>query len=86
MTQSSIDYDKLIEPFAVNEFGNAGIEHLAIASCAISLKRIADFLCSGELGKAVFDPHAPTNVYGEGLVDGIQNAIERGQRGINTNG
>jgi hypothetical protein len=32
----------------------------------------------------VFDPNAPTNVYGEGLVDGIQNAIERGQRGIST--
>ena len=34
-----------------------------------------------EYGK-VFDPHAPSNSYGEGLVDGIQNAIERGQRGI----
>lgn len=31
-----------------------------------------------------FDPNAPCNVYGEGLVDGIQNAIERGQRGIST--
>ena len=38
-----------------------------------------------EYGK-VFDPQAPTNVYGEGLVDGIQNAIERGQRGISTHG
>lgn len=36
-----------------------------------------------EYGK-LFDPQAPTNVYGEGLVDGIQNAIERGQRGIST--
>lgn len=33
-----------------------------------------------------FDPQAPCNAYGEGLVDGIQNAIERGQRGISTNG
>ena len=33
-----------------------------------------------------FDTTSPSNVYGEGLVDGIQNAIERGQRGINTNG
>lgn len=33
----------------------------------------------------VFDPMAPTNQYGEGLSEGIQNAIERGQRGINTN-
>lgn len=38
-----------------------------------------------EYGK-VFDPTAPTNAYGEGLVDGIQNAIERGQRGISTYG
>ncbi|WP_439392390.1 hypothetical protein ACRQ5Q_22605 [Bradyrhizobium sp. PMVTL-01] len=38
-----------------------------------------------EYGK-VFDPQAPVNVYGEGLVDGIQNAIERGQRGISTHG
>lgn len=29
-----------------------------------------------------FDP--PTNVYGEGLSEGIQNAIVRGQRGIST--
>lgn len=36
-----------------------------------------------EYGK-LFDPNAPVNVYGEGLVDGIQNAIERGQRGIST--
>lgn len=36
-----------------------------------------------EYGK-LFDPDAPTNSYGEGLVDGIQNAIERGQRGIST--
>lgn len=36
-----------------------------------------------EYGK-VFDPQAPVNQYGEGLVDGIQNAIERGQRGIST--
>ena len=33
-----------------------------------------------------FDANAPCNVYGEGLVDGIQNAIERGQRGISTHG
>lgn len=37
-----------------------------------------------EYGK-FFDPDAPTNSYGEGLVDGIQNAIARGQRGIDTN-
>lgn len=86
MTQSSSEYDKLIEPAAVAEFGNLDVEFLAVASCAISLMRIADFLHSGELGKAVFDPHASSNSYGEGLVDGIQNAIERGQRGINTHG
>lgn len=34
----------------------------------------------------VFDPFAPSNAYGEGLADGIQNAIERGQRGISTHG
>lgn len=37
-----------------------------------------------EYGK-VFDPLAPANQYGEGLLEGIQNSIERGQRGINTN-
>ncbi len=36
-----------------------------------------------EYGK-VFDPLAPTNQYGEGLSEGIQNAIARGQRGITT--
>lgn len=36
-----------------------------------------------EYGK-VFDPLAPTNQYGEGLSEGIQNAIVRGQRGITT--
>jgi len=30
------------------------------------------------------DFNAPANAYGENLVDGIQNAIERGQRGIST--
>jgi hypothetical protein len=36
-----------------------------------------------EYGK-VFDPMEPINRYGEGLSEGIQNAIARGQRGINT--
>lgn len=36
-----------------------------------------------EYGK-VFDPLAPTNQYGEGLSEGIQNAIYRGNRGIST--
>lgn len=36
-----------------------------------------------EYGK-LFDPLAPTNQYGEGLSEGIQNAIVRGQRGIYT--
>lgn len=34
--------------------------------------------------KPLFDPLAPTNAYGEGLSEGIQNAIARGQRGITT--
>jgi hypothetical protein len=34
--------------------------------------------------KPLFDPDAPTNCYGEGLSEGIQNAIVRGQRGIMT--
>lgn len=34
--------------------------------------------------KTAFDPLAPTNQYGEGLSEGIQNAIARGQRGITT--
>lgn len=37
-----------------------------------------------EYGK-LFDPLAPTNQYGEGLSEGIQNAHARGLRGINTN-
>lgn len=36
-----------------------------------------------EYGK-LFDPFASTNQYGEGLSEGIQNAIVRGQRGITT--
>jgi hypothetical protein len=36
-----------------------------------------------EYGK-LFDPNEPTNMYGEGLSEGIQNAIVRGQRGIAT--
>lgn len=32
----------------------------------------------------MFDPMAPTNCYGEGLVEGIQNAHARGLRGIAT--
>lgn len=36
-----------------------------------------------EYGK-LFDPMAPTNQYGEGLSEGIQNAFVRGQRGIST--
>lgn len=32
----------------------------------------------------LFDPNTPTNQYGEGLSEGIQNAIVRGQRGIAT--
>ena len=31
-----------------------------------------------------FDPLASTNPYGEGLSEGIQNSIVRGQRGIST--
>lgn len=34
--------------------------------------------------KPLFDPLSPTNQYGEGLSEGIQNAIVRGQRGIAT--
>lgn len=34
--------------------------------------------------KPLFDPFAPTNPYGEGLSEGIQNAIVRGKLGIST--
>lgn len=34
--------------------------------------------------KPLFDPNAPTNAYGEGLSEGIQNAHARGLRGIST--
>lgn len=36
-----------------------------------------------EYGK-LFDPMEPINQYGEGLSEGIQNAIVRGQLGIST--
>lgn len=36
--------------------------------------------------KPLFDPMAPVNQYGEGLSEGIQNAIVRGQNGISTYG
>ena len=38
-----------------------------------------------KMDKLVFDPYAPTNQYGEGLSEGIQMAIVRGQRGIDYN-
>jgi hypothetical protein len=41
-------------------------------------------LIYGMVWKTAFDPNAPTNQYGEGLSEGIQNAIVRGQRGIST--
>ena len=70
-----------IEPGANLKGQNA--QTCALFSIAISMKRIADTL---ESGKAIFDPFAPTNPYGEGLSEGIQNAIVRGQRGISTLG
>lgn len=49
----------------------------ALASIAISLKRIAD-----SLEKLTGD--AAVNQYGESWPDALQNGIERGLRGINT--
>lgn len=62
------------------------LETVFMASCAISLKRIADKL-DGKGLEEVLDKVAshPMNGYGEGFSEAIQNAIERGQRGINTN-
>lgn len=37
-----------------------------------------------KLAEGLFDPNAPVNSYGEGLLDGIQNSIVRGQDGIST--
>lgn len=45
-------------------------------SCAISLKRIADALESGEIFRQ------PVNNYGESFTDAIQMAFVRGQRGV----
>lgn len=53
-----------------------------------ALERIADALEKnglGNVGEQIKEAlAAPSNIYGEGLVDGIQNAIERGQRGMST--
>ena len=56
-----------------------------LAVGAVGLKLLAEILKHLDNG-VKFDANAPCNVYGEGLVDGIQNAIERGQRGISTHG
>lgn len=51
-----------------------------------ALERIAEALAGGGVASKIDEVlNAPRNAYGENLVDAIQNGIERGQRGINTN-
>ena len=58
-----------------------------LATATVSLVVIGTYvrrICLRLERNPIFDADASVNVYGEGLVDGIQNAIERGQRGIST--
>lgn len=60
----------------------------ALDRIANALERIAAALETGgvmNIGEQIKEAlAAPANSYGESLVDGIQNAIERGQRGMST--
>jgi hypothetical protein len=67
-------------------------EGACLYSIALSLKRIADALTDEEgigkkLGADFIESiiHTSANCYGENIVEGMQNSIERGLRGINTN-
>lgn len=65
---------KLIEPEAANL--QYTLDSFRVAySQAISLKRIADALASGDIFRQ------PVNNYGESFTDAIQMALVRGQQG-----
>lgn len=78
--------DELIEPEAANLEILVDPEFKMLYSCAISLKRIADRVCSDASIEELVHKLGlvPMNRYGEGLVEGIQNAIARGKNGIQT--
>jgi hypothetical protein len=88
---NTLDFDgkKLDGDLGSRQFNNINVAEanlILVYSQAVSLKRIADNLdkiASGELVNAMF--MQPINQYGESFTDAIQNGIERGQRGINTN-
>jgi hypothetical protein len=72
----------LLEPRATNcsvdTLKETGLSELAQLSAAISLKRIADLLCSDTLPPCF----QSVNAYGENFAVAIQEGIVRGQRGI----
>lgn len=78
--------DSLIEPDAAQLDSEWSTQTRLIYSIAISAKRIADVLSTTGV-ESLLDAVAnhPVSMYGEGFAEAIQNSIERGQRGINTN-
>lgn len=71
-------FEPAAEAVSIAEPKQWSVAEIAAASTAISLKRIADVLEAGLFA-------APVNAYGEHIGEAIQNQIERGLRGINTN-
>jgi hypothetical protein len=77
--QDMTDILDLFEPEVRRLAQGASLVESAHVSSAISLKRIADALASGDIFRQ------PVNQYGESFTDAIQNGLVRGQNGIDTN-
>lgn len=79
---SMTEIHSLLEPRATNcsvdTLKEIGLSELAALSSAISLKRIADLLCSDLLPPCF----QSVNAYGENFAVAIQEGIVRGQQGI----
>lgn len=77
----------LIEDLAAQLPLNTPESEVLLYSIAISAKRIADALSTTNIESIMnIVANHPTNVYGEGFAEAIQNGIERGMRGISTHG
>lgn len=75
------DYD--IEKEARNASVVVSDELVLLLSIAISAKRIADRLSDAGIADMVSAAaFAPTNQYGEGVMEAIQGSIRRGMQGI----
>lgn len=82
-----IDFEK-IEPAAYDDLeGGAPYDMALLYSIAVSAKRIADAVATPAGLEAALNiiANTPMNSYGEGFSEAIQNAHERGLRGIGTN-